>query len=331
MSYQLWKWPQCCSSRSSVSKVCSSRSTRVREADVAEVVGRQRREQEQPHVGRRGAVGDLAVGDPPGSCRAAASGRRRRRRSRRRARSSGRPCGGSRRSASVRGTRPPARLADPEGDSGRERATRPGQGAAATSAAGSDQATSTARPRASAGAGHMLSDEGTPGRCPAAVRSSRGLPFEQVPARDEEPDQRAARWRRPRAAPGRPGNATESMTWPAVGGSAVAPPLQPPATAPHRADERCRHDALQAAAAPGRPARRRRPEPGRAGQDRPAQDEHHHQRRGHQAAPEVVEELPALQERQRVAPRARRPSGTQRPSQGRSCQSPRTQRCSRRA
>ncbi len=74
----------------------------------------------------------------------------------------------------------------------------------------------------------------------------------------------------------------------------------------------------------GRPDRRA------SRQDRPGQKERGDGRGGHEAAPQVVEDLPARDEGQPVALRPER-VGTQGNSQRRICQSPRTQRCWRRA
>ena len=88
----------------------------------------------------------------------------------------------------------------------------------------------------------------------------------------------------------------------------------------------------------------RRPGPRRAGQHGPAEDQEQEQRGRDQAAAQVVQQLPALQERAAdccdgpcppppatLPPSTLPARGTRGPSQGRSCQSPRTHRCSRRA
>src|SRR5262245_3153567 len=54
-----------------------------------------------------------------------------------------------------------------------------------------------------------------------------------------------------------------------------------------------------------------RPDPGRARQDRPAQKEKYQKRRRYEAAPEVVEQLPSLENRKGVTPLS---SGTGHPS-----------------
>ena len=87
--------------------------------DVAEVVGRQVRQQRQADVGRRGAMRDARDRDAPGSCRAAASGPRRRRRCRRTPRSCARSCAGRRVCAArqLRRAAPSGRL-EPPGERG---------------------------------------------------------------------------------------------------------------------------------------------------------------------------------------------------------------------
>ena len=72
---------------------------------------------------------------------------------------------------------------------------------------------------------------------------------------------------------------------------------------------------------------RDRPDPTRAGQQRPAGDEHREQRRRDETAAQVVENLPPADQRQAVLRLSPRRDGTNGNSQNRICQSPRIQRC----
>ena len=239
-------------------------------ADVAEVVGREGREQQQPLVGRRGPVGDPAVGDllevvgrepvvgvaderleeVPGLARD--------------------PPQGAALGVGQHGARPPAAAADPVGHVGATAARRPGT-AAPRPRAGTEHGDQHAdRDRQRRRRPHALDEVRQAGPQPLLGRGGR-LPLQQLAAAHEQPRRASARSRRPAAGPIGQEDDDPCTTWPTIAGSALARLLQRRrATAPRTHADRDRQHRLEQGQREDR-QRHGRPEPGRAGQDRPAQ------------------------------------------------------------
>ena len=135
----------------------------------------------------------------------------------------------------------------------------------------------------------------------ALLRGCGRFPFQQVTPRDQQRDRACARPHPPRAGPDPP-----KRRWPAMTGARVEG--SPLASRAWRRQERLPWmrarspvDSEQHERPGGNQQRDQRPEPGRARQHRPAQQEQQQQTGRNQAAAQVVEDLPALQERQWIA------------------------------
>ena len=204
---------------------------------------------------------------------------------------------------------------------------------ASSSRAARDQPTTERSPRRPPAPTHICRRRRQPTRRHAHDARSAVDPLEQVPPRDQQPEQRARRSRRASPSSDARRKTVDSSAWRALArgcrarrGSARGAARRAKRLVSDRPSCMYAGNASTSSASVGP---QRTPIPGRTVQPATSSSD---QRRREQAAAQVVEDLPARDRRQRVRHDARRwrraPCGQ---SQRAICQSPRTQRCWRAA